>query len=154
MPVIIEKPQDILGMVGTTLGPTDWIQIDQEQVDTFAGLTRDRQWIHVDEVRAKEGPFGGTIVHGYLTMSFASHFLESMIDVRGYGFGVNVGTDRLRFIEPVPTGSRIRGHGEIIGAEEKGGGIQSVVRVTIEVEGADKPACVIDTISRYYPEEN
>ena len=79
-------------------------------------------------------------------------FTACAIDVRGYGFGVNVGTDRLRFITPVPVGSRIRGTGEIIGAEEKGGGIQSVVRVSIEVEGEDKPACVIDTISRYYPE--
>lgn len=154
MTVIIETPQDIIGMAGTKLGPTEWLTIDQQQVDTFADLTFDRQWIHVDPDRAKDSPFGGTIAHGYLTMSFASHFLQSMIDVRGFGFGVNVGTDRLRFITPVRTGSRIRGHGEIIGAEEKGGGIQSVVRVTIEVEGEDKPACVIDTISRYYPEES
>lgn len=150
--IVIEKPQDILGMAGTSLGPTDWLVIDQDRVDKFADATNDHQWIHVDRQRAKDGPFGGTIAHGYLTMSLASFFLESMIDVRGYGFGVNVGTDRLRFITPVPVGSRIRGTGEIIGAEEKGGGIQSVVRVSIEVEGEDKPACVIDTISRYYPE--
>lgn len=150
--IVIEKPQDILGMAGTSLGPTDWLVIDQDRVDKFADATNDHQWIHVDTQRAKDGPFGGTIAHGYLTMSLASFFLESMIDVRGYGFGVNVGTDRLRFITPVPVGSRIRGTGEIIGAEEKGGGIQSVVRVSIEVEGEDKPACVIDTISRYYPE--
>ena len=152
MPLIIDRPHDMLALAGTQLGPTDWVLIEQPQVDAFAELTRDRQWIHVDTGRAANGPFGGTIAHGYLTMSFASHFLESMIDVRGYGFGVNVGTDRLRFIAPVRTGSRIRGRGEILGAEEKGGGIQSVVRVTIEVEGEDKPACVIDTISRYYPE--
>ena len=154
MTIIIEKPHDILDMVGTALGPTDWLRIDQQQVDTFAELTKDQQWIHVDVERATAGPFGGTIAHGYLVMSYASHFLESMIDVRGYGFGVNVGSDRLRFVAPVPTGSRIRGRGEIIAAEEKGGGIQSVVRVTIELEGEEKPACVIDTISRYYPEES
>jgi len=152
MTIIIDRPQDILTMVGTTVGPTDWLQIDQSRVDKFADATEDRQWIHVDVERAKDGPFGGTVAHGYLTMSLASHLLESMIDVRGFGHGVNIGTDRLRFITPVPVGSRIRGHGEILGAEEKGGGIQSVVRVTIELEGAEKPACVIDTISRYYPE--
>lgn len=152
MPLIIEKPHDIIDLVGAHIGPTDWLLIEQERINQFADATLDHQWIHVDTERAKDGPFGTTIAHGYMTMSLASFFLESMIEVRGYGFGVNVGTDRLRFINPVKTGSRIRGVGEIIAAEEKGGGIQSVVRVTIEIEGEEKPACVIDTISRYYPE--
>lgn len=151
-PLVIEKPEDIIGLTGTEIGPTDWITIEQDQVDKFAEITRDHQWIHVDVERAKAGPFGGTIAHGYMTMSLASYFLEQMIDVRGYGFGVNVGTDRLRFVNPVRVGSRVRARGEILGAEEKGGGVQSVVRVTIEIEGEEKPACVIDTISRYYPE--
>lgn len=152
MPLIIEKPQDIIGLVGAHIGPTDWLLIEQERINQFADATLDHQWIHVDTERAKDGPFGTTIAHGYMTMSLASFFLESMIEVRGYGFGVNVGTDRLRFINPVKTGSRVRGVGEILAAEEKGGGIQSVVRITIEIEGEEKPACVIDTISRYYPE--
>ncbi|WP_340586917.1 MaoC family dehydratase [Erythrobacter alti] len=151
-PIVIDTPQDIIAMAGTEIGPTDWVIIEQDQVDKFAEVTKDHQWIHVDVERAKDGPYGGTIAHGYMTMSLASHFLESMIEVRGFGFGVNVGTDRLRFISPVRVGSRVRGRGEILGAEEKGGGVQSVVRITIEIEGEDKPACVIDTISRYYPE--
>jgi acyl dehydratase len=148
---IFDTPHDLKGAEGTPLGPTDWLTIEQSRVDGFAEVTEDRQWIHVDVERAREGPFGGTIAHGYLTMSLVNFFLPQLIEVRGFSHAVNVGADRLRFLNPVRVGARIRGSGEIIGVEEIKGAIQSVVRVTVEIEGADKPACVVDTISRYYP---
>ncbi len=151
------KPQDLIGQEGTKLGPTEWFLVDQARVDGFADVTLDHQWIHVDVERARQGPFGGTIVHGYLTMSLVNHFLPQLIEVRGFAHAVNVGADKLRFLSPVKVGSRIRGAGEIVSVEEVKGAIQSVVRVTVEIEGengqpADKPACVVDTISRYFPE--
>ncbi|AUX68982.1 dehydratase [Porphyrobacter sp. HT-58-2] len=152
MPTLFESPRNLIGAEGTQLGPTEWLAIDQARVDGFAEVTEDRQWIHVDVERAKTGPFGGTIAHGYLTMSLVNHFLPQLIEVRGFTHAVNVGADRLRFLNPVRVGARIRGRGEIVGVEEVKGAVQSVVRVTVEIEGADKPACVVDTISRYYPE--
>ncbi|WP_372731599.1 MaoC family dehydratase [Novosphingobium sp.] len=152
MTVIFEKPADLTGKEGTKLGPTEWLAIEQDRVDGFAEVTGDHQWIHVDVERAKAGPFGGTIAHGYLTMSLVNYFLPQLIEVRGFAHAVNVGADRLRFLNPVKVGSRIRGVGEIVTVEEVKGGIQSVVRVTVEIEGQDKPACVVDTISRYFPE--
>lgn len=149
---LYSSPTDLLGQEGTALGPTDWLAIEQDRVDGFAAVTGDHQWIHVDVERAKDGPFGGTIAHGYLTMSLANFFLPSLIEVRGFTHAVNVGADRMRFLAPVRVGSEIRGVGEIVSVEEVKGAIQSVVRVTIEVRGQEKPACVIDTISRYYPE--
>jgi acyl dehydratase len=152
MTKIFAKPADLVGAEGTQLGPTEWLLIDQERVNGFAEVTGDHQWIHVDVERAKDGPFGGTIAHGYLTMSLVNYFLPQLIEVQGFAHAVNVGADRLRFLAPVKVGSRIRGVGEIVGVEEVKGAIQSIVRVTVEIEGADKPACVVDTISRYFPE--
>lgn len=152
MTKIFAKPADLVGAEGTQLGPTEWLLIDQERVNGFAEVTGDHQWIHVDVERAKAGPFGGTIAHGYLTMSLVNYFLPQLIEVKGFAHAVNVGADRLRFLAPVKVGSRIRGVGEIVGVEEVKGAIQSIVRVTVEIEGADKPACVVDTISRYFPE--
>jgi len=151
MPLIVDKPQDLPGLVGTQVGPTSWVAVGQDRVDQFAECTGDHQWIHVDVERARAGPFGGTIAHGYLTMSMVNLFLPELIEVRGFAHAVNVGVDKLRFLAPVLTGSRIRASGEIVSAEEVKGGIQSVVRVTIEIEGSDKPALVADTISRYFP---
>ena len=152
MTTIVEKPADLIGMEGTQLGPTDWLTVDQDRVDGFADVTGDHQWIHVDVERAKDGPFGGTIAHGYLTLSLVSMFLPQLIEVRGFAHAVNVGLDRLRFLAPVVVGSRIRAVSEIVSVEEIKGGIQSIVRVTIEIEGSGKPALIADTISRYYPE--
>lgn len=149
---IFQPPAALIGSEGTTLGPTDWLAIEQDRVNGFADVTGDHQWIHVDAERAKDGPFGGTIAHGYLTMSLVNYFLPQLIEVRGFAHAVNVGADRLRFLAPVRVGARIRGVGEIISIEEIKGAIQSVVRVTVEIEGSEKPACVVDTISRYFPE--
>jgi len=150
---IYDRPADLLDAVGTLLGPSDWLAIDQDRVNGFADVTGDHQWIHVDVDRARQGPFGGTIAHGYLTLSLVNHFLPQLIEVHGFAHAVNVGADRLRFLNPVKVGSRIRATGEIVGVEAIKGAIQSVVRVTIEIEGETRPACVLDTISRYFPEE-
>jgi len=152
MTAVFQKPADLIGKEGTKLEPTDWLAIEQDRVDGFAEVTGDHQWIHVDVERAKAGPFGGTIAHGYLTMSLVNYFLPQLIEVRGFAHAVNVGVDRLRFLSPVKVGIRIRGVGEIVSAEQVKGAIQSVVRVTVEIEGQEKPACVLDTISRYFPE--
>jgi len=152
MMLIIERPADLIGMEGTTMGPTNWVRVDQDRVNQFADCTGDHQWIHVDVDRAKDGPFGGTIAHGYLTMSMINLFLPELVEVRGFAHAVNVGLDRLRFLAPVKVGSRIRAVSEIVSVEEIKGAIQSIVRVTIEIEDSDKPALVADTISRYYPE--
>lgn len=152
MTKIYSTPTALIGADGTKLGPTEWLAIEQDRVNGFADVTGDHQWIHVDTERAKDGPFGGTIAHGYLTMSLVNFFLPQLIEVQGFAHAVNVGADRLRFLAPVKVGSRIRGVGEIVSVEEIKGAIQSVVRVTVEIEGSDKPACVVDTISRYFPE--
>ena len=152
MPQVFETPADLIGQEGTKLGPTEWLAIEQDRVNGFADVTGDHQWIHVDVARAKDGPFGGTIAHGYLTMSMINLFLPELIEVRGFAHAVNVGLDRLRFLAPVVVGNRIRAVCEIIAAEEIKGAIQAVVRVTIEIEGSEKPALVADTISRYFPE--
>ena len=146
------KPMDLAAHVGEEMGVSNWITLDQSRINEFAHCTEDNQWIHVDVERAtKETPFGGTIAHGYLTMSLVNYFLPQLIEVQGFAHAVNVGADRLRFLAPVKVGSRIRGVGEIVTVEEIKGAIQSVVRVTVEIEGSDKPACVVDTISRYFP---
>ena len=146
------SPRDLLGKEGLQLGQSDWIQIDQDRIDGFAKVTEDRQWIHVDPERSKTGPFGATIAHGYLTSSLAAWFLPQLLEMSGFTMGVNVGLDRLRFIAPVRVGSRLRAAGEVIKVEEIKGAIQSVVRLTVEIDGEDKPACIMDTVSRYYME--
>lgn len=152
MPTIFETPAELQKAVGQHLGYSDWLEITQERIDLFADATGDHQWIHVDPERAKDGPFGACIAHGYLTQSLVNHFLPQILEVRGISMGVNYGADRLRFPAPVPVGSRIRGGGELLRAEAtKDGAVQAVVRVTVEIEGGDRPGCVIDTISRYYP---
>lgn len=153
MAIVFASPHDLLGTAGTLLDPSDWLTIEQDRIDDFGRVTGDLQWIHVDPVRARAGPFGTTIAHGYLTLSLVNLFLPQMIAVRGVSAGVNIGMDRTRFIAPVPVGSRIRGTGEIVSAAEvKGGAVQCVIRVTVEIAGQDKPACVVETINRFLPE--
>jgi acyl dehydratase len=151
MPTVFDSPASLTGSVGKKLGSSPWLEITQARINQFADATGDHQWIHVDPERAKQGPFGATIAHGYLTLSLVSFFLPQIIEVRNVSMGVNYGCDKVRFPAPVPVGSRIRGTGELVSVEEVKGGYQAVVRVTIEVEGKDRPACVVDTISRFYP---
>lgn len=148
---VFKHPADLKAAEGEQLGGSDWLEIDQQRINLFADATGDHQWIHVDPERAKDGPFGKCIAHGYLTLSLVNLFLPQIIDVQGIAMGVNVGCEKVRFPAPVLVGSRVRGSGELVSVEEVKGGIQSVVRVTVEIEGQDKPACVVDTISRYFP---
>ncbi|HBZ72880.1 MAG TPA: dehydratase [Deltaproteobacteria bacterium] len=153
MATVFQSPSELLAAVGKHLGYSDWLRVTQDRVDLFAEATGDHQWIHVDPTRAASGPFRGTIAHGYLTLSLVNHFLPQILEVRGISMGVNYGADRLRFPAPVRVGTRVRGGAELLRAEEtKDGGVQATVRVTVDVEGGDRPACVVDTISRYYPE--
>ena len=148
---IIDKPGDLMGQEGLKIGPSDWMDMTQERVNTFAEATGDHQWIHVDVERAKKGPFGAPIAHGYLTLSLAAKLMPEIFEIKGMKMGINYGTDKVRFLNPVKVGSRVRGHGEFLEIKEVPGGYQSTLRVTIEIEGEEKPACVVDTISRYYP---
>jgi len=151
MTTVFKTPFEMKDKVGEHLGYSDWLEITQERINLFADATGDHQWIHVDPEKAKDGPFGGCVAHGYLTLSLVNLFLPQIIDVQGISMGVNYGTDKVRFPAAVPVGSKVRGSGELIKVEEVKGGIQSTVRVTVEIEGSDRPGCVIDTISRYYP---
>ena len=151
MTTVFTHPAKLLSAAGQQLGHTDWLDIKQARIDLFADATGDHQWIHVDPEKAKDGPFGATIAHGYLTLSLANLFLPDLMAVQSVAMGVNYGCDRVRFPAPVPVGSRVRGAGEVISAEEVKGGVQVVVRITVEIEGSDRPACVVDTISRFFP---
>lgn len=151
MPQRFDSSTAVLAAVGQDLGVTPWLVIDQQRIDMFADATGDHQWIHTDPERARSGPFGRTIAHGYLTLSLANYFLPQLVHYDGLTMGVNYGCDKVRFPAPVPVGSRVRGHGQVVAAEPvKGDGVQVTVRVTVQVEGSDKPGCVVDTISRLY----
>ena len=135
--------------VGEDLGQSDWLEIDQDRVNLFADATDDHQWIHVDVEKAKGGPFGGPIAHGYLTLSLVNHFLPSLFAVPAAKMGINYGCNKVRFPAPVPVGSKIRASGQITEVDDVAGGVQVVVQVAVEVEGAAKPACIADTVSRF-----
>ena len=151
MTTVFSHPSELLDAVDKHLGFTDWIPMEQARIDLFADATGDHQWIHVDPEKAKDGPFGATIAHGYLTLSLANLFLPELMEVQSVSMGVNYGCDRVRFPAPVPVGSNIRGAGEVMSAEEVKGGVQVVVRITVEIEGSERPACIVDTISRFFP---
>ena len=148
-PARFESPDQLRAAVGKTLGPSEWLQIDQARINLFAEATNDHQWIHVDVERAKQGPFGAPIAHGYLTLSLDNHFLPQLVSVPTARMGVNYGCNKVRFPAPVRVGSKLRARGEITEVEPIQDGVQVVVRVTVEIEGGGKPACVADTVSRY-----
>lgn len=150
MPTIFRCAEDIHAAVGHHLGASAWTRIAQQQVDQFAHATGDHQWLHVDPQRAAQGPYGACIAHGYLTLALVNQFLPELVTVEGMKWGVNYGCDKVRFPAPVRVGARVRGVGELVRAETLEGGVQSVVRMTVEIEGEPKPACVAETISRYY----
>ena len=135
--------------VGTELGTSEWLQITQERIDQFAQATGDHQWIHVDPERAAAGPFGSTIAHGYLTLSLSNALLPEIVEVTGISMGVNYGVDKVRFPAPVPVGSRIRASAVLAEVSDVAGGVQTKVVITVELEGSAKPACVIESLSRY-----
>ena len=149
-PAIADGIAGIQELIGQPLGPTDWYTVTQEQVNLFADATDDHQWIHVDPERAKAGPFGGPIAHGFLTLSLIVHFMPELVEVSGISMAVNYGLDKVRFPSPVAVGSRIRATAVIDAADEIAGGAQTTMTVTIETEGGTKPACVAAFVSRYY----
>ena len=151
MATLFNSVAGVLAAVGSDLGTTDWVLIDQQRINTFAEATGDHQWIHVDPERAKDGPFGACVAHGYLTLSLANLFLPQLVSYQRLKMGVNYGCDKVRFPAPVKVNARIRGRGEVVAAEPvKGDGVQVTVRISVEIEGTDKPGCVVDTISRLY----
>jgi acyl dehydratase len=141
---------DLREAAGTTLGYTDWFQIDQDRINLFADATDDHQWIHIDADKAAQGPFGTTIAHGYLTLSLLPAMVAGRFSVEGARMGVNYGLNRVRFPAPVPASSRVRGLIELLEVTEITGGVQVVAKITIEREGGDKPVCVAETLSRIY----
>jgi len=151
MGLVFTSPQEAVDAVGTKLGESEWLTVDQARIDGFAEATGDHQWIHVDPERARDGPFGKTVAHGYLTFSLINMFLPELFRAEGMKMGINYGADRLRFPAPVPVGSRVRAVGELIKADRlEGNAVQTTVRITMEVEGSDKPGCVADILGRYY----
>lgn len=137
--------------LGEVLGHSPWRQITQEQINLFAEATGDHQWIHVDIERAKDGPFGTTVAHGYLTLSLVPILVPEIIELRGFSMGVNYGCEKVRFPAPLPVGSRIRASLVADDVTEVGGGIQLTFTMTFEIEGAAKPACVATIVVRQYP---
>lgn len=137
-------------LVGTHLGYSDWLEITQERVNTFADATGDHQWIHVDVERAKSGPFGGPIAHGYLTLSLGPVLYPQVVRIEGFTMGVNYGANKVRFPSPVPVGSKLRLGVKLLGVEDIAGGVQTTLEFTFECEGASKPSCVAEVIYRSY----
>ena len=141
---------DVAGLAGTDLGYTDWVEITQQQVNTFADATGDHQWIHVDPARAKDGPFGAPIAHGFLTLSLAVTFWTELLEVDGVTTKVNYGLDKVRFVSPVKVGARVRMNAVVAEVTEIAGGYQLTVDQTIEIDGATKPAVVARGLYRFY----
>jgi acyl dehydratase len=149
-PRVFTSAEELRAAVGEELGVSAWLEVDQKRIDLFADATGDHQWIHVDPERAKDGPFGTTIAHGYLTLSLLPALVPQVLRVEGVRMGINYGVNKVRFPAPVPVGSRLRGHVQLAEVTEAGGGVQIVAKVTIEREGGEKPVCVAESVSRYF----
>ena len=141
---------DLAAHVGQEVAVSDWVTVTQEQVNQFAQATGDHQWIHVDVARATAGPFGAPIAHGYLTLSMLPRLFAQALEIEQVGMGVNYGLNKVRFMAPVPVGSRLRGQIRLKSFDALDGGAQLAMEVTIEREGSDKPACVAETVSRRF----
>ncbi|MGV0718137.1 MaoC family dehydratase [Mycolicibacterium sp. XJ662] len=140
---------ELVAAEGTQLGPTDWLEISQERVNLFADATDDHQWIHVDPKRAADGPFGGTIAHGLLTLSLLPRFMHRLYTVGNITMAINYGYNKVRFITPVKVGAKVRARAELTKVDQLDGAVQSTMTTTVEIEGADKPAAVAESIVRY-----
>jgi acyl dehydratase len=152
--VEVDGIEGLKALLGKKVGPSEWREVTQEDIDTFARLSGDDQWIHVDVERAKkESPFGTTVAHGNLTLSLIDGLRRDLISSQGFKLGVNYGWNRVRFPAPVPAGAKVRATAEVTEVEDVGGGWwQIITRFTIEVEGSEKPACVADSVGRALPE--
>ena len=149
-PRLVVDFDTLLTLSGTDLGATDWLEITQDRINLFADATDDQQWIHVDPERAKEGPFGAPIAHGFLTLSLIIPFWGELFDVEGVTTKVNYGLDKVRFTSPVKVGSKVRMSGQIAEVTEVKGGAQIKVSATIEIEGQERPAVVAEFLARFY----
>ena len=145
-----ERLDELQSLVGETLGTSDWIVVDQDRIDRFAQATGDKQWIHTDPQRAAAGPFGGTIAHGFLTLSLLPEMAASAFEIADTRMGVNYGLNRVRFPAPVRSGSRLRGHFKLLEFAALGGGAQLTLEATMECEGSTKPVCVAESLVRRY----
>jgi acyl dehydratase len=141
---------ELKSRVGDELGVSDWVDVTQENIDAFAGVTGDDQWIHVDPERAKETPFGGTIAHGYYTLSLAPRFSYELFNLEGVAMGINYGLNKVRFPAPLPVGSKVRMRMTLQDVEDIPGGAQITMKLTFEREGGDKPVCVAEALSRVF----
>jgi acyl dehydratase len=141
---------ELRAAAGSRLGVSDWVTVDQSQIDTFAEATGDHQWIHVDVERAKAGPFGTTIAHGFLTLSLLPVLVGQTYRVEGTKMGVNYGLNKVRFTSPVPVGSKVRGNIELLDVADVAGGVQMTTKVTVEIEGSERPALVAEWLTRQY----
>ena len=150
MTIVVNGLEELGKLVGADLGPSGWLEITQERVNAFADATGDHQWIHVDTERARAGPFGGTIAHGYLTVALLIPLWNQLVRISGVAMAVNYGLNRLRFPSPVPVGSRIRLRARVLAVDEVRGGAQLTAAFIVEREGAEKPAAVAEAIYRYY----
>jgi acyl dehydratase len=151
MSLTVEKPTDLLDQpADTDLGTSSWLEVTQEDVNMFAEATRDHQWIHVDVERAVDGPYGGTIAHGYMSLALVIPLWSELLIVEDVGMAVNYGLNRLRFPAPVPVGSRVRLAGKLASATEVRGGVEVVAELAMEVEGSEKPALVAEAVYRFY----
>jgi acyl dehydratase len=141
---------ELKALVGSPIGVSDWVTVDQTRIDQFAAVTGDDQWIHIDPVRAAAGMFGSTVAHGFLTLSLLPLFIRSSHKVNGARMSVNYGLNRVRFPAPVPVNSRLRGHFKLLAFEPIEGGVQLVTEVSVEREGQAKPVCVAESVGRLY----
>jgi len=148
--VVINGIDELKSRVGDEIGVSDWHEVTQQDVDTFAEVTGDDQFIHVDPERAKETPFGGTIAHGYYTLSLAPRFSYALFKLEGIAFGLNYGLNKVRFPAPLPVGSRVRMRMQLANVEDIPGGAQFTMLLTFERDGGDKPVCVAEAVSRVY----
>ncbi len=148
---VIRGVADLRARAGQELGTSEWLLVDQTRIDRFAEATEDRQWIHVDPHRAATGPWGGTIAHGFLTLSLIPALLAQTYRLEDFSMVVNYGLDRVRFPAPVPTGSRIRAHSTLSEVVDRSAAVQGRITVTVEIEGDDKPACIAEMLGLYYP---
>jgi acyl dehydratase len=149
MTTVLEQPADLLGLVGQSLGTTEWITVTQQQVDLFADATGDRQWIHTDAERAAKGPFKGTIAHGYLTLSLTPAVIAQVLEIHELTAALNYGLNKVRFPAPVRVGSQVRAAVTVASAQQKTSGVESVFKLTYEIDGQARPACVADVIVLY-----
>jgi len=148
---IIESLSDLAALVGQEVAVSPWIEVTQQQINQFAAATGDHQWIHVDADKARAGPFGTTIAHGFLTLSMLPRFFESAFELRGSRMGINYGLNKVRFTSPVPVGSRLRGRMTLLSCDPiEGNGVQMVWNTVVEREGADKPVCIAESVVRRY----